>query len=343
MSAAKIKGLLLEYIVARLLKNCGFTPVMPDGLIVYRHAGLTMINGKGAAHDADVLLNPPIQMPFSYPYRIIFECKAYAGKTKLPVVRNAFGLRYDINEFEVVTRTQLGNRRNNVRSEYAIDKRQRFNYQVGIASVEEFTKPAFEFAANNKIPLLSLRWFLPEHTCNLFKQITEENLSEFSRMQIRNLSNELRDGSAPIDNEILNSRDNVLGEIFAGFREFERSVVIGLLESGDMLFLISRNDDIFERVSNMEFSNRARFHYRERGGDYWELSLEENQNISFGFRLPRSIVSMWKEQNFSRQSAIDLKSTMFSKVFVFTGSGEIPFKVMNIDRHWLEEIEIALG
>ena len=87
--------------------NCGFTRVIPDGLLIFNRGGLTMINGKGAAHDADVLMTPPIQMPFSYPYRVNFECKAYNRRIGLSVIRSALGLRHDINEFEIVTRNHL--------------------------------------------------------------------------------------------------------------------------------------------------------------------------------------------------------------------------------------------
>jgi len=53
--------------------------------------GLFYVNGRGAAHDADVLMEPLVQIPFSYPSRILFECKAYDSKTTLPIVRNALG------------------------------------------------------------------------------------------------------------------------------------------------------------------------------------------------------------------------------------------------------------
>jgi hypothetical protein len=32
--------------------------------------------GKRAAHDADVLMKPSIQLPFYHPSRLLFECKA---------------------------------------------------------------------------------------------------------------------------------------------------------------------------------------------------------------------------------------------------------------------------
>lgn len=132
MNASHIKGALLEYLVRRLLANCGFISVSPDNLYTYRKNGLLFVSGRGAAHDAGVLMEPLVQMPFSYPSRILFECRALDSRTGLSEVRNALGLKVDINEFEIVTKDSLEQRKNNRRSGYAIEPRKRYNYQVGV-------------------------------------------------------------------------------------------------------------------------------------------------------------------------------------------------------------------
>ena len=336
MSASKIKGSLLEYIVRRLLLNCGFTRVKPDGLFIFQQRGLNLINGKGAAHDADVLMNPPIQMPFSYPYRINFECKAYNKKIGLAIIRNALGLRYDINEFEIVTRTQLQNRQNNRRSTLAIDNRQRYNYQVGVASVEDFTKDAFEFAANNKIPLISLRWFLPSNICDLFNNITDTYLQQFQQQDLDDLLQFLKGNENQNGERFATQTNSHIKDILDSLREFENRVLIGLLESGDMLFLFSDTNFNRENFGNQYNVLNARFHYTRRELDYWTLSI--NQTTEFGFYLPNRIIEMWKSQNFDRQVAIDLKQQFFSKVFIFIHDNDLPFRIINIDRQWLDEI-----
>lgn len=336
MSAAKIKGTLLEFIVRRLLTNCGFTRVNPDGLFIYNLRGLNYINGKGAAHDADVLMNPPIQMPFSYPYRINFECKSYNKKIGLTIIRNALGLRYDINEFEIVTRTQLLERQNNRRSNLAIDNRQRYNYQVGVASVEDFTKDAFEFAANNKIPLISLSWFLPRNICDLFHNITDAYLQQFQQSDLADLMQFLKGNENRNGERFTRHTNSHIREILNSFYEFENRILIGLLESGDLLFLITNynfNREIFFQVNRLE----AQFHYRRRELDYWTLII--NQRNELGFYLPNNIIAMWKEQDFDKQVAINLKEQFFSKLFIFTRNNtDLPFRIVNIDRQWLNEI-----
>tara|TARA_R110000744_G_scaffold114988_1_gene215055 strand:- start:7360 stop:8382 length:1023 start_codon:yes stop_codon:yes gene_type:complete len=336
MTASNLKGSLLEYTVRRILLNCGFTKVKPDGLIIYKKSGLTMISGKGASHDADVLMNPPIQMPFSYPYRLNFECKAYNKKVGLTIIRNALGLRYDINEFEIVTRKHLKLRQNNLRSPLAIDSRQRFNYQVGVASVEDFTKPAFEFAANNKIPLISLRWFLPASICDSFHQITPAYLQRFTEQQMDDLYSFLKGNANDNASNFLRDTDSIFKNIYDSIVEFENKVIIGLLESGDLLFLISNNGNGLGYISNTNTVMTARFHYQRNTLYNWTLLID--QEIEFEFYLPLRIIEMWKEQSFDGQAAIDLKSNLFSRLFVFVKNTELPFRILKIDRSWLNGI-----
>lgn len=338
MSASKLKGSLLEYVVRNLFIDCGFTQVVPNGLMIYKRAGLTMINGKGAAHDADVLMNPPIQMPFSYPFRLIFECKSYKRKTDLSIIRNALGLRQDINEFEIVTRDNLLKRQNNRRSSVAIDGRQRFNYQVGVASVEEFTRPAFEYAANNKIPLLSLRWLLPDNVCDLFHEITDTYVSQFTSDEIANLLSLYRGERNSAATTFLRERESKFKEINDGILEFQSRVFVGLLESGDLLFLLSEENGSLDVILSEYQPLTATFHYERRERDFWRLTIQKG--ISLGFYLPVSIMEMWKNQNFEKMAAIEIKSAMFSKVFIFTRQGEYPFRIVNINREWLDEISV---
>ena len=338
MSAAKIKGSLLEYIVRRLLLNCGFTLVNPDGLFIYKQRGLTFINGKGAAHDADVLLNPPIQIPFSYPSRLNFECKAYNKKIGLPTIRNALGLRNDINEFEIVTRDLIEKRQNNRRIILAIDNRQRFFYQVGVAAVEEFTKDAFEFAANNKIPLISLRWFLPNDICDKFHMLSDQYLKQFSQQDLDDLHLFLKGNDDVKDARLIHEKDSYIGDILNSFYKFENRVIIGLLESGDMLFLFANTDNLRDTLLDKRRLN-AQFHYYYKKLDYWIITI--NEEIKLGFYLPRRIVEIWRDQNFDTQAAIKIKEKLFSKVFLFIKNDndeELPFKILNIDRQWLNRI-----
>ena len=338
MSASKIKGTLLEFIIRNLLINSGFTKVKPDGLFIFNQRGLCLINGKGSAHDADVLMNPPIQIPFSYPTRINFECKAYNKKIGLTVIRNALGLRYDLNEFEIVTRDQIKERQNNRRKILACDDRQRYNYQIGVASVEDFTKDAFEFAAHNKIPLMSLRWFLEEATCNLFHQITDQYLKQFAKNDIDNLLDYLKGNKNQTAEFFLNHTPSHIQTILNEFWSFQSKVKVGLLESGDLIFLMNNNSALSLDNSPQIMSAQINFINNSEDRTKWNLNL--NNNLKFYFYLPKSIVSKWETQSFDDKTAIDLKEKFFGRCFIFfkTSPDNLPFKIINIDTKWLDNL-----
>lgn len=358
MNASNIKGALLEYIVRNLLKSCGFTNVKADNLFSFEQRGLFFVNGKGAAHDADVIMNPPMQMPFTYPTQLLFECKAYGDSAKLPVVRNALGLRNDLNDFEIVTRDTLRERKNNRRASFAVDSRVRYLYQVGVASINDFTKPAIEFATNNKIPLLSLSWFLGEATIRDFNNINQSLINRFTQSEIENLYKFLKDRDADMnDSQYNNVKDflslssNLFGNIITELNNLISYFYVGLLETGDMIFLFDssrRIDNIINdqrRIKNLN----AQIHWNSNRPNLWTLTVTGNSQCisetSLDFFLPRRILNYWKQFNLNKSTALDIKQTFFSKIFVFNHNNnpEAPFSILNIDSEWLREVRLGLN
>lgn len=351
MTAGQLKGTLLEYIVRRLLQNCGFTSVKPDGHYVFAQTGngLFYINGKGAAHDADTLMEPPIQMPFSYPSRLLFECKSYEKSIGLNVIRNALGLRYDINEFEIVTDETIEQRKNNHRANYAISDRKRYNYQVGVASVESFSKPAFEFAGNNKIPLLSLRWFLTSRVCNLFHHIDSPYINSIDNDVRESLYTFLKDKSENTwqDDRYETIRefiaeDEIVGEIIRSFNIIARRSMVGLIETGDIIFLFANQADSFDVLNNVEAFDSlvARLHFYAEQEEVWYLELVDRsleRRIEFKFFVPDHIMKQWLDFQLDRGVALDIKQRYFSRIFLFRGREQrrLPFLLINIDEEWL--------
>ena len=350
MKPSHFRGALLEYLVRRLLGNCGFINVVADDLYTFESNGLFFINGKGAAHDADVLMEPPVQMPFTYPYRVLFECKAYSFKPGLPILRNALGLRYDINEFEIVTTASISERRNNRRSNYAIEERKRFNYQIGVASVSQFSKPAIEFAANNKIPLLSLSWFLEPNILRLFNSIDQEYIDNINEQVQDGLYRLLKDRQTNADNafrdhnvrEFLN-QDTRISAIIRAFEQVINKVYVGLIETGDLIFLFSTNEDIGNHLYDLNAYEylKAQIHYFQSEPNVWLLSIyrghDESQIANLKFFIPDRIMRVWRQYGLDKSIALDIKQEFFSRIFIFNRSQHnIPFFVINIDRVWLE-------
>lgn len=350
MKPGHLKGALLEYLVRKLLTNYGFTSVKADDIYIYEDRGLFFINGKGAAHDADVLMDPPIQMPFSYPSRILFECKAYQ-KIGLPVVRNALGLKYDINEFEIITKDSIEKRQANRHADYAIENRKRFNYQIGVATVGDFSAPAIEFATNNKIPLLSLKWFMNEETIGLIHSIDQTYLNGISTELQSEIYSYLKDKNRNAEsanrNQIAISfiqSDELIGDIIRYFNAVIKRSLVGLIETGDLIFLFANQPDSFELLENrINFDGlMAQIHNDPNEPNVWLLTildnnLNSNRNPEFRLFIPERIMNMWRQYNLDREIAIGLKQDFFSRIFIFSEPrrNKLPFFVVNIDRDWL--------
>ncbi|VFB04997.1 Uncharacterised protein [Chryseobacterium taihuense] len=262
-------------------------------------------------------------------------------------------MRNDLNDFEIVTRESILERKNNRRANYAVDTRTRFLYQVGVASVNEFTIPAVEFASNNKIPLLSLSWFLGPNTIQNFNRINQALIDSFTQEDIQNLYDFLKDREGNLYSErysrayeLLNE-DNVIGDIVTFANTVLRYSYVGLLETGDMVFLFSRmrtEDNILNSENNYgTFSIlKAEIHWNGENPNVWTLSVynprNREQSTDFDFYVPKRIFSHWKSFNLNKTVALDIKRDFFSKIFVFNqrNNPEAPFSIINIDEEWLE-------
>lgn len=354
MKVGTIKGALLEYIIRKLLKNCGFTNVRPNDPYSFERGGLFYVNGKGAAHDADVFMNPPIQMPFHYPTQLIFECKAYKDKASLTIVRNVLGLRNDINDFEVVDHSSLIARKNNSRASLAIETRNRFLFQIGVASINDFTKPAIEFSANNKIPLISLSWFFSQEQINNINRLNQQIIDSYNNQEIKNVYDYFKDRNGILTmskysaaNQFLRSTNEISDILNFANLVIEYSYV-GVLETGDIIFLFAdSSENIF--ATNQGFrSLKAEIHWRNQRPNLWELSVSSHNNSDqsrFKFFLPNRLLDYWGKFSLDKSVALDIKQRYFSKIFVFNRKNnlEMPFSLVNIDREWLDNIRSQMN
>lgn len=74
------KGKVFEIFINKLLESVGFSRVASDGMYIFDGAAGQMIQGLGEAHNADVLVEPPVQTPFYALTRLLVECKNYEKK-----------------------------------------------------------------------------------------------------------------------------------------------------------------------------------------------------------------------------------------------------------------------
>ena len=208
-------GKAFELLVKQLLLNIGFTEINSDGLYVFDGAAGQMIQGLGEAHNADVLLEPPVQTPFYASTRILIECKDYTRRVGLNTVRSALGLREDINHFDIVDKRELEARRIQRRSGLTYNYT-RYYYQVALASMSGYTIPAQKFAATHRIPLLEFNK-LPfwENFCNIMHN---RNMHGYS-------SSRHYDDDAYVE---LHHMIDLIGE----------RIAIAITNSGQMLFFV---------------------------------------------------------------------------------------------------------
>lgn len=351
MKIGILKGALLEYIIRNLLLNCGFYNVKADDVYTYERGGLFYINGKGAAHDADIIMNPPFQMPFHYPTQLIFECKAYKKTAGLPVVRNVLGLRNDLNDFEIVNQDSLDARKNNRRSAFAIETRNRFLFQVGAASINDFTKPAIEFSANNKIPLISLSWFFPDDELLKINMLSQADIDNINEQHIKNLYAFFKDRNDNINSEnyqgakTILEGNNPLAEILNYADLVIKYSYVGVLETGEIIFLFANSpDNPFSTRRNFN-SFTAKIVWYGDNPNIWYLNLGENENESFKFFLPNRLGDYWRSFSQDKGVALRIKGEFLSRIYVFnkTRNEDIPFSVVRINEDWLRRAEEDLN
>jgi len=355
MTPNQIRGALLEYLVRRLFLKCGFHSVIADNLYSYLSGGLFMVHGKGAAHDADVFMQPPIQLPFAFPTRILFECKARSTRVGLPHIRNALGLRNDLNDFEIVTKKTLKLRRNNRRAQLAVEQRDRYWIQVGVAAINGFTKPAIEFAINNKIPLLSLDWYLLNSTIDSINKISDTSLQSYPPDELEIVYKALKDRNNDIDTAVhaevyqILLRGGILGDILTFGNYITRIRPIGILQSGAFIFLHteSSDDKLWAVFGGGRLDLKARLFYDTDNPSQWSLlvnrSRQHGDEVTFSFTLPDEIMEDWRKKEHDQAIALNIKETMFSRIILFHGVQDrgMPFSIVTLDRTWIDQVRAS--
>lgn len=337
---ASIKGRLFEFFVYRLLVACGFKPVAPDGLLVYKGGPGLMVQGCGQPHNADVLLSPPIQTPIYYPTRLLVECKCYNQPIGLPQVRNALGLRDDINDFEIVTEDILKNRKANRSNAPKYYPMKRYVYQVAVASIDGFTKTAFPFAQAHRIPLISFA-----HSV-LFTNIRAA-ITALDRIASRSsaLSQQI---DSCLSGVMLHPERNVSADSFdydewrTYIEEIEliaHRVTIGLLEDGTLLFLLQAEQAVNELYHSDVRDDGCTIHWHRGDDSTWVLN---NHGMVYHFELPREIYLEWKRsEGRQRRDALRIKQDYFSKIVLFhrTHNEMENIQIIRLSRQFMDAAE----
>lgn len=301
-------GRAFELFVKHLLICVGFTEIKSDGIYVFDGAAGQMLQGLGEAHNADVLLEPPVQTPFYSLTRLLIECKDYQKKVGLGTVRSVVGLKEDINHFDIVDINELINRRRQNRHGKMYDY-ERYSYQVAIAALNGYTMQAQNFASTYRIPLIE------------FDRMPFWN--DFCLLLGFNLTNN-------------NTRDVQLDVTESQVVDFSKRIgqqmALALSCTGQMLFLYRIEGD-----SN-HFSKEYSLHWSSPE-EPWVL---RSGNCSYCFQLPKGIMKTWltsvNDELEMKKSAINCKAEFFSNMVVYyTENGCPNVRMIAIDKYQLEE------
>ncbi len=310
--ATSVKGKLFEFFVCKLLLFCGFKPVQQDGLLIYRGLAGTMIQGLGQSHNADVLLEPPFQTPFYFPTRLLIECKCYSDKSGLTVVRNALGLREDINRLDVVTEDILKNRQASRTTKTKSYPMKRYSYQVGVASINGFKDTAYSFAQTHRIPLISFA------ENKMFKEV-RECIDEIEQKACEDEDYARRVLEFIKAYQYEKHLDLPYSQLDDSFRSFikeigilKMNIVVGLLEDGNIIFMVkSERENSCSKVTRYYEGFEIHWSYVNAA---WEL-YDGRQR--YAFELPDEILEGWIEAENTSMDAMDVKSGHRLKIVLF--------------------------
>lgn len=302
-------GRAFELLVKTTLLHIGFSEIRSDGLYIFDGPPGQMIQGLADAHNADVLLDPPVQTPFYTPTRLLIECKDYIRKVGLDTMRSALGLREDINHFDIVDQVELQNRRRNRRPGMAYNY-QRFLYQVAVASMSGFTIPGQNFAATHRIPLIEFNkmpfWaeFCAAIGCG-------ERYTATGRKTLQPGSDE---------------------DIFRLIDQVADRFAVAITNSGQMLFLYRCQGD------ETEFDGFYSLHWRNPT-EPWILRSGRTEYL---FQLPEHIMKLWLENSTTdldrKINAINCKANYLSNMVVYYSKYCCPrMKMISIDQGMLQE------
>lgn len=302
-------GKAFELLVKTVLLHIGFSEVRSDGLYIFDGTPGQMIQGLADAHNADVLLEPPVQTPFYTPTRLLIECKDYSRSVGLNIMRSALGLREDINHFDIVDRAELENRRRNRRPGMAYNY-QRFLYQVAVASMSGFTIPGQNFAATHRIPLI------------------EFNKMPFWRAFCAAIGHSGRCSVA--GRKALSLGDDE--EICRIIDRIADKFAVAITNSGQMLFLYRTIGD------ETEFNEFYSLHW-SAPNEPWTL---RSGAAEYCFQLPEYIMKLWLENSTTdldrKRNAINCKASFLFNMVVYYSQYSCPrIKMISIDRGELQE------
>ena len=340
ISANQARGMLLEEVILSLLKKTGYKTIESvgnDDTLTNVSTGIA-VKGRGTNHQIDAIADSLIQHPFSNPQRLLLEAKCYATRRKIgiDILRNAFGVLQDVNEYWVPGQGTLADRK-------------RYHYQYAVFATSGFTKPAQEYAFAHDIyivPLANSAFLAPvlraiqKFSTRFFNASTvDRNLIRMKHLRkaVRNSlhynnTNEI-DVFFPKGDPRYKAIKQLVKENFKISGAF-----IATLGNSLPIFLVPKKAETLNAISQ----NQTIRIYWDRSG--WYLESRDGERL-FSFDLPKQLFEMYAENGFlSRHAAIDLKAEYMSTIQAFrVDDGRLRIITLKLDHDWIHQIRERLS
>ena len=225
-------------------------------------------------------------------------------------MRDALGLREDVNHFELVDANELLSRKTQ-RRQGIINFHERYSYQVAIASMSGYSIQAQKFAATHRIPLI-----------------------EFDKM---GFWADFRSVLHDISNNDSLSYEEQKARIIGFADNIGRRMAVAITNSGQIIFLhreIGETTKFSENYDLFWVSKRLPWKMISGGCQYC-------------FQLPESIMEQWlanvTNEFEMRKEAINCKEEYLSNMLVYYKENEKPaVSMISINQHRLKEAKERL-
>jgi len=324
MRECQIRGYVYELFIGYMLEKIGFVRCehgANNGLLdCVNNQG--EIEGRGEYHQIDFAGIYSTQIPFTYPMRIIVECKFYTKKITKKQIREFIGVYKDINENYIVPSEIKES------NTYSITDNGFVRYlDIPVFfSANGFDSHAENLAWAHGInlvshvlkPLNSLKKFIECFTTQIYttlKQLNEKgdkdlfkscddvfekpngkNKKGFS-VNFKKLKNILQDNNKLykfidcIDN---NSSENCDSYMNFNFKEFEEMTwLLVTTDKGHIINLLSKDEFPYELYDNGSHSAKAKIYYNvDRDNNYFYIEFDDdNKKRKFSFNVPVRLLS----------------------------------------------------
>lgn len=340
---AALHGMMLEEVLLALLRNSGYTPIddpAQDPISLEGSNGFVKVRGRGGAHQIDVIADFKINIPFTYPLRLLLESKCYdpGSKAGIGIVRNAVGVLKDVSEFWHINQNRDPVRR-------------RHHYQYVLCSSSGYSDEAQRFAFVQDINLLQI----PPGT--LLSQIVDM-IRSMQRSHVRGAGTQTRRNSRwliglrqKVRRWLQHGRasEQDLAETFT-----DASIFIRILEWANNLnecyltFLAGRLPVLLVPEDGTSFQDliatrEVRFFYDTEDTKSWFIESQDETRL-FRFSMPPIMLQEYLTSNqLTPTRALDAKQDLLGSMQILqVRDGRVQWIHFQLDEAWISQLREGL-